>query len=126
MVNWRSAAAVILGIFRLQGRLRRGRFWLALVSAWLLFAFLYWSLDAMAGQGLTLVLYPPMLLFLVAASARRGHDVGISAYWLFLLLVPVLGPLWYLLVLGLRGSEKADNRFGTYAGPPLPDYLAVS
>lgn len=113
-------------ILRTGSRMRRRAFWLSLMSAWLLFGGLYWLIQTSLGTSLTLILYPPMLWALLIISARRCHDAGWSAMRLLLLLIPVLGPLWYFLVLGLKGSEKADNRYGPYEGAPLPDYLVVA
>ena len=40
----------------------------------------------------------------VALSAQRLHDTGRSASHLFLLLIPVAGPLWLLLLMCRRGT----------------------
>lgn len=66
------------------------------------------------------------LLFLWSAcalSAQRLHDISRRGASLLLALIPVLGPVWVLLLLCRRGSE-GDNRYGH---DPLArfDYLKV-
>ena len=60
----------------------------------------------------------------LAISTQRLHDIGRSGPSLLLLLIPVLGPLWVLLLLCRRGGE-GKNRYGD---DPLSrhDYLQVN
>jgi len=58
-----------------------------------------------------------------AVSIQRLHDIGRGGPALLLLLVPVIGPVWLLLLLCRRGAE-GRNRHGL---DPLArlDYLRV-
>jgi uncharacterized membrane protein YhaH (DUF805 family) len=58
-----------------------------------------------------------------AIMIQRLHDLGLSGWWLLLLLVPVAGPLWLFIQPWRRGAE-GRNRFGEQ---PLSrkDYLQV-
>ena len=58
-----------------------------------------------------------------AASTRRLHDIGKSAWSLLVLLIPVVGPLWLLFQLTRPGVE-GRNRFGTDPESRF-DYLRV-
>ena len=60
----------------------------------------------------------------LAVSTQRMHDIGRSGLSLLLLLIPVLGPLWVLLLVFRRGGE-GKNRYGD---DPLSrhDYLQVN
>ncbi len=60
----------------------------------------------------------------LAVSTQRMHDIGRSGLSLLLLLIPVLGPLWVLLLVFRRGGE-GKNRYGE---DPLSrhDYLQVN
>ena len=51
----------------------------------------------------------------VAVSAKRWHDRDRSAWWVLLLLIPVLGVLWLLIDNGCVRGTPGRNRFG-----PLP------
>lgn len=47
----------------------------------------------------------------LCAGGRRLHDRDMSAWWLLLILVPVIGALILLVLFALRGTE-GPNRFG--------------
>lgn len=55
----------------------------------------------------TLLVFIPSL----AAAARRLHDTNRSGFWLLISFVPLIGIIWLLVLLVLKGSE-GDNRFG--------------
>lgn len=51
--------------------------------------------------------------FSAVACIKRLHDRGKSGWWYLLLFVPVIGPLWVLVALGLLpGTGSGDNGFG--------------
>jgi uncharacterized membrane protein YhaH (DUF805 family) len=65
-------------------------------------------------------------LFLWCASAvsiQRLHDTGHTGWSLFVLLIPVLGPIWLAVQLARRGVE-GPNRFGPDPVARM-DYLRV-
>lgn len=47
----------------------------------------------------------------IAVQIRRLHDIGKGGGWIFIVLVPLIGVIWYL-VLMLTPSNPGDNRFG--------------
>lgn len=58
-----------------------------------------------------------------AACIKRLHDRGKTGWWYLLLFVPVFGPLWVLIELGLLpGTGRDDNGYGPrndLAGRPV-------
>ncbi|MBO4690169.1 MAG: DUF805 domain-containing protein [Paludibacteraceae bacterium] len=46
----------------------------------------------------------------ISVSVRRLHDVGYSGSWCWLILLPVFGPIW-LLVLFILPSEPFKNKY---------------
>jgi uncharacterized membrane protein YhaH (DUF805 family) len=48
----------------------------------------------------------------IAIDVKRYHDRDRSGWWLLLLLIPVLGPLWLFVVLGFLKGTEGENRFG--------------
>ena len=59
-----------------------------------------------------IIIWPSICLY-----AKRWHDRDKSGWWTLIMLVPVIGAIWFLVELGfLRGTE-GPNRFG-------PDPLA--
>jgi uncharacterized membrane protein YhaH (DUF805 family) len=57
-----------------------------------------------------------LLIPLFAVTVRRLHDVGLSGWWLLLVFVPILGAIFFLVVL-LLGGNKGENAYGSR--PPL-------
>lgn len=107
-----------------RGRISRFAFWIASISLWSAFAVLFVFIEAAFGRGATLILYPPLLWFQIALAVKRMHDRGHSAFWLFIAVIPILGPLWLLIELGFRVGTAGENQYGT---DPLEgaDYLTV-
>lgn len=80
------------------------------------------SLRSHRGVVTLLALYVLYLIALVipslAVSVRRLHDTNHSGWWMFIGLVPLIGEI-VLIILHVRDSQPADNRYGSYpkAGP---------
>jgi uncharacterized membrane protein YhaH (DUF805 family) len=53
-----------------------------------------------------------LLLPTLAVGARRLHDVGRSAWWLLLLLLPVLGTLGLIFFFYIHRGQAGANEFG--------------
>lgn len=47
----------------------------------------------------------------LAVAVRRLHDTGRGGGWIFITLIPLIGAIWYL-VLMLLPSQDTENRFG--------------
>ena len=48
---------------------------------------------------------------LIALTVRRLHDVGKSGWMFFIVLIPLIGAIW-LLVLMLTESNPGENKYG--------------
>jgi uncharacterized membrane protein YhaH (DUF805 family) len=101
--------------FLLQGRLSRRGFWLGSLAVAAGFAIPFVLLERTLGRGATWILYPPFYWAALALGTRRLHDRGKRAWWLLLVLLPVLGPLWLSLELFLVRGTPAPNAYG-----PMP------
>jgi uncharacterized membrane protein YhaH (DUF805 family) len=51
---------------------------------------------------------------LLALAARRLHDAGHSAFWLFLILLPIIGWIW-LLVYYVQDGTPGPNKYDQYS-----------
>jgi len=109
-------------LFTINGRLSKGAFWLASVFYWCTFYVLYNLLLFAINEQATFVLYPLLFWIIIATSIKRLHDQNYSGYWLFTVLIPVLGPLWLIWRLGFKKGNYVANRFGSVPGS-APDYL---
>ncbi len=47
----------------------------------------------------------------IAVAVRRLHDIGKSGWWIFISLIPLVGPIW-LLVLYFTDSQPGANEYG--------------
>lgn len=95
-----------------RGRMARTSFWGMMFGTGVSFLLLFLLLDAVLGRGSTLLLYVPLYWALYSLAAKRYHDVGRAAPWLFLVLIPIVGAAWVAFELGLRKGTAGENRFG--------------
>lgn len=56
----------------------------------------------------------------LSISIRRLHDTDHSGWWYFINAVPLIGPIWFLVLMCLPGTH-GNNRFGP---DPIPDRAA--
>jgi FAD/FMN-containing dehydrogenase/uncharacterized membrane protein YhaH (DUF805 family)/SAM-dependent methyltransferase len=111
--------------FSFRGRIARGDFWYALLVVLSVFTVLSIVLEGLFGPAATWLLYPPLYWALLAVAIKRYHDIGRSALWLLLLLVPIIGPAWVIFSLGFRKGRQAENRFGPVPTLEQLDYFVV-
>src|SRR5476651_196920 len=109
-------------LFTFNGRMSKGAYWLASLFYWCTFYVLYNLLLFGAGPQSTFILYPLLFWVIAATSVKRLHDHNYSAYWLFTVLIPVLGPLWLIWVLGFKKGNYTANPYGPVPGL-ASDYL---
>ena len=100
---------------RLSGRFSRRAFWLHGVLGLLglgTVANMLLEIGGMApdaaGRLVALLLAWPY----IATTGKRLHDLGASAWWMLVNLVPVVGSVATLLAAGLLPGKHGDNRFG--------------
>jgi len=109
-------------LFTFNGRLSKSAFWTASLFYWCTFYVLYNILLFGIGEWATFILYPLLFWIIAATSVKRLHDQDYSGYWLFAVLVPVIGPLWLIWRLGLKKGSYMPNPYGPVPGS-APDYL---
>jgi uncharacterized membrane protein YhaH (DUF805 family) len=47
----------------------------------------------------------------IAVTFRRLHDTNHSAWWYFILLIPIIGAIWFIILLA-KDSDAGDNKYG--------------
>lgn len=102
-----------------RGRASRAVFWqyilvYAVIS--IVFSLLIDLLsDVRAVYYILVVLYGLIALALLAPTlainVRRLHDIGKGGGWIFVNLIPIIGGLWYLILM-IKEGEPQSNRFG--------------
>ena len=117
-MNWQFLFATF------DARIGRQTFWIGTIVLWVvslivhgLIAVLF-GYDTQAGTGLSGVVVLVMLYPSIAVGVKRLHDRDKSGWWLLLLIVPVIGIIWYIVEAGCLRGTVGQNRFG-------PDPLAA-
>lgn len=101
-----------------SGRARRKEYWMFMLFQ-MLFAFVAILADHllgtdMNGGGGAIYLLYTLALFIpgLAVAVRRLHDVDKSGWFLLIVLVPLVGMVW-LLVLDCTEGKPGDNEYGS-------------
>ena len=111
-----------LGVWKkyavLKGRARRQEFWMFVLFN--LITVMVLSLidnaagmvDPKSGYGLLGMIYI-LAVFIpgLAVGVRRLHDTGLSGWWFFIPMVPLIGGI-ALIVLMARDSQQGQNQYG--------------
>ena len=109
-----------------SGRAPRKEYWLFVLTFYVLFfllAFIDGAIGMWVGEiniGLLSSIFGiALLLPFLATSVRRLHDTNRSGWWYFIVLIPIIGTIWILILFCLKGTD-GENRFGPN---PLNDAL---
>ncbi len=110
-------------LFVFTGRVPRSVFWAGMVVLAIALISLYsfaWGLGSEGNRGLgslvasffVFTIFFPLLWASVAIQVKRWHDLDKSAWWFFILLIPVIGWLWVIVALGFMPGTPGPNRYG--------------
>lgn len=94
-----------------KGKTSRRQFWMGYLCFVLLLLTLF-SIDVAIGEEMPICTLVGTLAFTVpfaAAAIRRLHDTGRSGWWFLIQYVPVVGPIWLLVLLARKGETKAQK-----------------
>ena len=105
-----------------SGRARRSEYWYFMLCYYII-SILAIVLDSVLGSGfqiegislgygwITLAIALGHIIPSLALLVRRLHDVGKSGWFYFIVLIPLIGAIW-LLVLECTEGTKGDNNYG--------------
>jgi uncharacterized membrane protein YhaH (DUF805 family) len=100
-----------------SGRSQRAEYWYFTLGNFIV-GFILGLIDGMMGaasQGgvglLTMIYFLGILIPSLAVSVRRLHDIGRTGWWIFVAIIPILGPL-LLLYFYVLDSEPGANAYG--------------
>jgi uncharacterized membrane protein YhaH (DUF805 family) len=102
-------------LFAFDGRIGRRAWWLWAVLAMLGLGLYFKVVLRVAGLSAAHTDIALNLLLLwpaVAISVKRWHDRNKSAWWVLVMLIPVVGWLWVLIENGFLRGTRGVNRFG--------------
>ena len=116
-MNWYLTVLKKYAVF--SGRARRKEYWMFVLFN-MIFGIVAFGLDymlgtAMGGEGtpgiFTILYYLAIFIPSLAVMVRRLHDIGKSGWWFFITLVPLVGSIWYFILL-VTDSAPGENEFG--------------
>lgn len=100
-------------LFSFKGRMRRKEYWLYSVPVLLLILpTLFYQGGNSVLDGLSLLISLFTIYSSTALNAKRLQDRNRGIYWLILTLIPIIGPIYALVDLGILDGSKGRNRFG--------------
>jgi len=125
-MNWYIRVLKKYAVF--SGRARRKEYWMfalfnfifGLVASLLqlaIFGMALWVFSPLSivygviGSFIPVVYYIAVFVPTLAVSVRRLHDIGKSGWYLLINLIPIAGPIWFL-VLVCSDSQPGDNEYG--------------
>jgi len=109
-------------LFTNRGRINKSVYWTVSIFIWTSFYVLFNVLEYLISYRATWFIYPILFWALIATATKRLHDTNKSGHWLWLVLIPVAGPLILIYFLGFKKGNALSNRFGAVPGS-APDYF---
>lgn len=119
-----------------SGRARRSEYWYFVLFN-LIFALVAMGIDNVLGTtfkmdpaygmdlpyGYIYVAYS-LAVFIpgLAVSVRRLHDVGKSGWFFLIILIPLIGAIW-LLILYCTDSQPGPNKYGPNPKETVPEFV---
>lgn len=108
-------------LFTWEGRVNRAKWWAVGFGSWLAMFVLVGvaiglnSISSALGVISYVVLagvYIALAVAGVMVAIKRWHDRGKSGWWIFIVLVPIIGSLWALIELGFLAGDPNSNEWG--------------
>ena len=89
-----------------NGRARRKEYWM-----FVLFNIIFVCVSAVIHPALYLIYFLVIFIPSLAVTVRRLHDIGKSGWFYFISLIPLVGPIWLLVLLCTEGNAD-ENKYG--------------
>lgn len=114
---------IILGKYaQFKGRAGRSEFWMFYLVYFIIGAVFSILMNLVASISflyyiilvLQIIVILGLLVPTLAVSVRRLHDIGKGGGWILINLIPLIGSIWFLVLL-IKEGEKVANRFGNPA-----------
>lgn len=104
-----------------EGRINRAKFWAGigvLIAVGIVANLIDLMLGLRIGSGqqsigiLGAIVTLISIYLALALYAKRWHDRDKSGWWSLIILIPIIGPIWVLIELGILEGTRGPNRFG--------------
>ena len=94
-----------------NGRASRQEYWMFFLFN-MIFAIVITGIDIILGIGFLNGIYSLAVMIPgIAVGIRRLHDIGKSGWMLLIVLIPIIGSIW-LIVLMVTASNPSENKYG--------------
>ena len=115
-MNWYLEVLKKYAVF--DGRARRKEYWFFYLF-YFIFAIVLMTIDGMTGTSneetgigvLSSIYILAMIIPGLAVAVRRLHDTDRSGWWIFISLIPLIGGIWFLVLMVLDGTA-GQNQYG--------------
>ncbi|GAA0180085.1 DUF805 domain-containing protein [Clostridium sediminicola] len=104
--------AVLKKYVQFDGRARRKEFWMFVLFNFI-FSIIASIIDYALGGGNTVGIVYGLAVFFPSLSVgiRRLHDTGKSGWFTLVTLIPIIGWIWYLILVAAEGNN-GPNEYG--------------
>lgn len=99
-----------------NGRIRRMGWWIAGIAVSIVSSIVR---EILGGDDPNFILAIPAVLFAIlfwvvslSLSVRRWHDLNKSGWWLLVNLIPIIGWIYSLIMLGFMPGDQGSNNYG--------------
>jgi len=106
-------------LFSFQGRIGRQTYWFSIIPiniAIYLFEGLIGTTAIFEQTAILFLVFGVFLVFIgwvsLAVHCKRWHDLNKSGWWMLIVLIPIVGPIWVLIENGFLKGSPGRNRFG--------------
>lgn len=98
-----------------KGKTSRNEFWLFVLCYFIIalaVSLLGSLINLLVGAAISLLLGFALFIPMLALYVRRMHDIGKSGWWLLISMVPLVGAVWFLVLLCKKGeSDGAKSKW---------------
>ena len=105
-----------------SGRAQRAEYWYFVLFS-VIIQIVINILGIVVGSNIAMTLVAIFCLAIIVPSlaviVRRLHDINKSGWWIFISLIPLVGPIW-LLVLMVLDSTPGTNQYGPNPKEAIP------
>ncbi|MCD7904104.1 MAG: DUF805 domain-containing protein [Clostridiales bacterium] len=98
-----------------KGRDSRKQFWMFILFNFVISLIIQVVAALILGDSAAIIMSIYELIVLIPSIAiivRRLHDINKSGFWIFINCVPLIGWIWYLILVCKKGDE-GSNRYGS-------------
>lgn len=128
MIDWYTKV-LIHNYANFSGRARRSEYWYYILMNVIIFIaliILFGIFSSISDDfedifiGLLFICFLVIIIPSLAVIVRRLHDIGKSGTYYFVRFIPIIGPIWLLILLCTEG-DKGHNRYGNDPKKPYDE-----